>query len=405
MPKTIQVDATAPQQIIVCDPAEEVTIIAPQNPSNGDRFTVRTRTADLTPLLLQWNGDGFETTTGEDTYLFWPFSVAKFVYAANIQGIPGVTSRWVVDGVVPPDLPSLSLVTPVIPSASLGGTYQDLQFQEQKQNTYMGFENLTDFYFEIPGLYAITFNLAFEHNSSNSGRTTNIRLWNNTTSESAGVYPVGTGRNSEITNASIAFLANITVQDVINRNNFRFQIGGGDSYSQVAANSGAATILAHNLTPYVQVPVVTYTLGKTNVGTVGPTNLTQDNLWLTGPFTASNSGSLDNIYLYTNNSGVNVKLCIYDDLAGSPNVLIASTDELVSEAGGWISAAITGNIVAGKSYWIGWLHDTTTLSMAYDASLTTKYVARDYDLGFPDPHSGGSANLSREYPAYVEYSG
>ncbi len=84
------------------------------------------------------------------------------------------------------------------------------------------------FQFENAGAWRIStgFNLS-GHNSSNQGRTTNIRLWNVADSAEAGRISIGIGRNVEDTQINVSNIWNIT-EDNLNEE-YRFEVGGGSS--------------------------------------------------------------------------------------------------------------------------------------------------------------------------------
>lgn len=88
------------------------------------------------------------------------------------------------------------------------------------------------------GAYAASVTVAFEHNSSNNGRTTHMRLYNITQGVAGGSVVVGTGRNAEATSMSVSLVA------VIENNNdvFRLELGGGDDYSLISWDAVALQI-------------------------------------------------------------------------------------------------------------------------------------------------------------------
>lgn len=85
------------------------------------------------------------------------------------------------------------------------------------------------------GMYAVAITVAFEHNSSNSGRTTNIRVYNVTQGIGGAGVVVGTGRNAEAT----SFSGTILYQVVNDNDVFRIEIGNGDSYTAIDWNAVA----------------------------------------------------------------------------------------------------------------------------------------------------------------------
>ena len=88
---------------------------------------------------------------------------------------------------------------------------------------------------EVAGLWELTINFGFEHNSSNAGRLINLRLLNTSTGTPSSQYQIGTGRNAEHTNATVTLLFEVpagNIGDLIS-----VQLGGGDSYSNVVLDA------------------------------------------------------------------------------------------------------------------------------------------------------------------------
>lgn len=78
-----------------------------------------------------------------------------------------------------------------------------------------------------PGVWIILIAVAFHHNSSNSGRTTYLRLFDIDDGDAPGKeYPLGIGRNVEDTSESVTFPVVIDEADAGHA--FRVEIGGGD---------------------------------------------------------------------------------------------------------------------------------------------------------------------------------
>lgn len=97
-----------------------------------------------------------------------------------------------------------------------------------------------------------------------------------------------------------------------------------------------------------------------------------------------------------------VKAVIYSDSAGSPNTLLATSNELVGIASGWNSLTFpTPLSVANNAYvWIGVISDTAANSVYCLASGEIKYNANTYSSG-PSSTFGSSSSASFTYPMFV----
>jgi len=90
--------------------------------------------------------------------------------------------------------------------------------------------------FEFAGVYSVNINMALMHNDVNSGRSIGIRLHNDTTNVNGDAIIIGTGRNTAITNISIAGVL-FELETSGENNQIQIQIGGGDAYSNVSVQS------------------------------------------------------------------------------------------------------------------------------------------------------------------------
>lgn len=99
------------------------------------------------------------------------------------------------------------------------------------------------FALDTTGTFVLTLLGSVAHNSSNSGRRTNVRLWDITAAGPIGSpFPIGIGRNVEDTTIALtlAFVVDLpSVNDAI-----RFDIGGGDTLSAVTWSALAVTLWA-----------------------------------------------------------------------------------------------------------------------------------------------------------------
>ena len=81
------------------------------------------------------------------------------------------------------------------------------------------------------GVFTLFLGFTFEHNSSNSGRLTNVRLFNVTDGTQINSIILATGRNAEASSFQQQVLLEIGPASVSDQ--LRFEIGDGDTYSSV----------------------------------------------------------------------------------------------------------------------------------------------------------------------------
>lgn len=92
--------------------------------------------------------------------------------------------------------------------------------------------------YTLEGFWDVRVQIFLSHNSSNSGRTTYIRLWDTVSLAPLGnSVPVGVARNAEDT--SIIVTVRIPVSDTALLNPILLQIGGGDAITAVTYQSSA----------------------------------------------------------------------------------------------------------------------------------------------------------------------
>ena len=138
---------------------------------------------------------------------------------------------------------SMNLGTPGASFPNLGAAYQDITVFDTVGDGPVGATvNTTtgQFSFLEQGIWQLSISVSFEHNSTNNGRTTNVRLWNVTKGAASNSFIIGTGRNAEASNASISL--SVVVQNPSTRETgdlFVWQIGGGDTYSSVSFQSAS----------------------------------------------------------------------------------------------------------------------------------------------------------------------
>ncbi len=92
------------------------------------------------------------------------------------------------------------------------------------------------FSFDNPGVYVFALSGAFEHDSSATGRTTNLRIYDVTTGAATGNgLIVPTGRNAEATTITATLFVEVLEANVGDA--FRIEIGNGDTYITVSFNA------------------------------------------------------------------------------------------------------------------------------------------------------------------------
>ena len=87
------------------------------------------------------------------------------------------------------------------------------------------------------GVYFASVSLSFNHIDAQSGRITSIRLYNHTTATSSAAFQIGTGRNTEVTSASVSMFLDVPIGS--EDNEIGLQIGGGDAYQGVGFSACA----------------------------------------------------------------------------------------------------------------------------------------------------------------------
>ncbi len=98
------------------------------------------------------------------------------------------------------------------------------------------------FQFLFPGVWQLNGNLFFSHDSSNNGRTTNLRFFNVTDGVPIGTpVPIGIARNVEDSQASFTVLLRLAASDA--DETIRVEIGGGDTLSAVTISAFAMNLI------------------------------------------------------------------------------------------------------------------------------------------------------------------
>ena len=150
------------------------------------------------------------------------------------------------------------------------------------------------------------------------------------------------------------------------------------------------------------------TLGK-NV--IGLTELVASNTpYVSGPYLASEDGTIDTISVYTATTGVNLRLAVYlhDEANLRPSTLIASSDLVTIASGGWQSLARTsgtGAIEQGKRYWIGAFSAGAITYKLNQQEEKWHWVTSMTGTAWRNPFlTGGGVTLYRAISAYCSYT-
>ena len=156
------------------------------------------------------------------------------------------------------------------------------------------------------------------------------------------------------------------------------------------------------------------TLGYTTVGGTGGGGVANQ-FEVAGPFTAASSGTLtDMTFSGASNAGtVHVTMGVYNDSAGSPGTLLATSAEITvnnTTPQLW-TGAISGSIVSGQAYWIAISFDGGTV-INHDGATpppdgrhgTSTYSAGSLP-GTPPSTSAFGGVLRTMYATYTAGSG
>jgi parallel beta-helix repeat protein len=147
-------------------------------------------------------------------------------------------------------------------------------------------------------------------------------------------------------------------------------------------------------------------LGKRTVG-VNDYSRNQDSAVATGPFLASEDGIISGISVYTDEVGGSIKLAVYEVPEGSstPTTRVAATGAISVTQAGWQTGAATGNIVAGRFYWIGIVSSIArNFRMNYTQGLWVWGAGGTFAAGFPVTFVAGGATRLRAISAYFDYT-
>jgi hypothetical protein len=144
-------------------------------------------------------------------------------------------------------------------------------------------------------------------------------------------------------------------------------------------------------------------LGTSSVGGTN-SSLTQNFQWASGPYTATENGTITEIAWYVASTATSFKLGVFLDNAGTPGALIAVTG-ITTSGTGWRSGAASGQILAGQSYWIGMICNNSHSSVYSAGTKGIRYVATNFATGLTDPYPAGSTLVANQnYSGYATYT-
>lgn len=131
--------------------------------------------------------------------------------------------------------------------ADLGAGWQTLDQMDQIVVSERGvnlFVDTGEASFKWVGNWEMVFQVDLSHNSSNGGRTTNIRLFNVPDTTPGQSVPLGIGRN--VTDSHFTAILGFEVVSADLEENFRFEIGGGDTITDVVYNTVSLQCYYHD---------------------------------------------------------------------------------------------------------------------------------------------------------------
>ena len=122
-------------------------------------------------------------------------------------------------------------------------------------------------------------------------------------------------------------------------------------------------------------------------------------------FTLAEENTVTGLYAYYSNaySGVHSKAIIYSDNSGSPDALVAVSDEVTAISLGWNFFALPSRVtLAAGDYWLGIIADTQ-LNTSAESGATSRYSSDTYSDGPSDPF-GSATTSSYLRPIYATTS-
>ena len=111
----------------------------------------------------------------------------------------------------------------------------------------------------------------------------------------------------------------------------------------------------------------------------------------------SNNGTLQTIGINVKTASDVIRLAIYDDSGGSPNNLLAETND-TSISTDWNDLNISAiNITSGTNYWLGVQANSSLADFYCNSTGTTCYHGYMTYGSFPDPFSSGGCGEYQHY--------
>lgn len=148
------------------------------------------------------------------------------------------------------------------------------------------------------------------------------------------------------------------------------------------------------------------TLGNAVIGGTAGGGFAANFVGALGPYTASENGTITEVCLWTTDIA-DITLGVYNSSAGVPTTLVADSAGGLSALTGWTCQPVSGSLVSGSTYWVGFNTDTDGQVYKYDVgSKALKYKSSAYVSGTL-PGTFGTEDgqaTSRDYSAYITYT-
>ncbi len=146
------------------------------------------------------------------------------------------------------------------------------------------------------------------------------------------------------------------------------------------------------------------TLGTTatdGTGSYAAINL----LVVSGPYTAPTNGTLGSISMSVNSfaSSTPIRGVVFNDSSGTPSTLVGATAEATITGNGVKTVSITGSLVSGHAYWLGFWNSTPGYQIDYIATGNNQFQTLTY-ASTGDPSPGSWSSSADDYVVYVTYT-
>jgi len=196
--------------------------------------------------------------------------------------------------------------------------------------------------------------------------------------------------------------------------NQTFNFDSADLFEETTPNAAQTTVTGEGAFPGMAVVSLRDTAGAGGQF-LGDTTQDVDDFPCSGDrallsqFTATEDGDVIGWQAYfgaTSTAGCNVKFLLFDDNAGAPGNLIASSYEVaVPAGGGLVSGPLYGTISNGVPYWLGIVADSFQARLS-ELISTGSYVRRE-GVSFTSPPltwPGTDASGAIQFNVAVEYT-